>query len=308
MISLPTNHALLRQLVPGHADSFLRPFGSSSLSLAFDAAAKKKRRKGPPTLGRVVPNSAIELRYRRALDVLVAAMCEEVQEAVIKTYEDHEPEMVLAEDARPTPASRLSRVVSQMAKKWQERFDEASEEMADYFADDVEERSSRALRKLLRDGGISVRFQMTKAMRDVVDATTAENVGLIKSIPQKYLGDVEGMVMRSVTLGRDLGSLSDELREKYGITKRRAALIARDQNNKATASMIRVRQVEIGVEKAVWHHSTAGKEPRPTHVKMSGRTYDVKKGMWDPAVGKHIFPGELINCRCTSSSVIPGFE
>ena len=54
-------------------------------------------------------------------------------------------------------------------------------------------------------------------------------------------------------------------------------------------------------------HSHAGKKPRPSHVRMNGKTYDVKQGMWDSAEGRYVFPGELINCRCTSRSVIPGF-
>ncbi len=55
-------------------------------------------------------------------------------------------------------------------------------------------------------------------------------------------------------------------------------------------------------------HSHAGKEPRPTHVKMDGKKYDVTKGMFDTAEKRFIFPGELINCRCISRSVIPGFS
>jgi hypothetical protein len=41
---------------------------------------------------------------------------------------------------------------------------------------------------------------------------------------------------------------------------------------------------------------------------MDGKKYDVEKGMYDPAVGKFVFPGELPNCRCLSRSVIPGLS
>ena len=68
------------------------------------------------------------------------------------------------------------------------------------------------------------------------------------------------------------------------ITWSLAVIIARDQNNKATASMTRARQNELGITEAIWVHSGAGKHPRPTHVAMNGAKYDVKKGMWDPAV------------------------
>jgi uncharacterized protein with gpF-like domain len=65
---------------------------------------------------------------------------------------------------------------------------------------------------------------------------------------------------------------------------------------------------QLGITEAIWVHSGAGKHPRPTHVAMNGKKYDVNKGMWDPAVKRWIFPGEEINCRCVSRSIIPGFS
>jgi uncharacterized protein with gpF-like domain len=118
------------------------------------------------------------------------------------------------------------------------------------------------------------------------------------------------MVMRSVQTGRDLGRLAKDLQKQFGVTKRRAALIARDQNNKATASMTRVRQVQLGITEAIWVHSGAGKHPRPTHVK-AGRDsvrYDVSKGWFDPDAKQWIWPGILVNCRCVSKPVIKGFS
>ena len=89
--------------------------------------------------------------------------------------------------------------------------------------------------------------------------------------------------MRSVSAGRDLGQMTEELKERYGVTHRRAAFIARDQNDKATANFVRVRQVENGV-KAKWLHSAAGKEKyrRKTHVANSGKRY-VMAGIFDPS-------------------------
>ena len=195
-----------------------------------------------------------------------------------------------------------------MARRWQARFDEASERLAEYFSTAIEQRSSTAMRKILADGGWTVRFTLTPAMRDVFQATVNQNISLIRSIPQEYLADVEGMVQRSVQTGRDLGKLSSDLQAKYGVTRRRAALIARDQNNKATSAFTRVRQQELGIEKAIWMHSHAGEKPRPTHVKMDGEEFEIKKGMYDRDEGEYVWPGQLINCRCTSRPVVEGFS
>ncbi len=96
------------------------------------------------------------------------------------------------------------------------------------------------------------------------------------------------------------------MEETYGVTKRRAAFIARDQNNKATAVFERTRHVEIGVTEAIWLHSAGGKVPRPEHVAFSGKKYDIRKGAY--LEGKWTWPGVEINCRCVSKPVIPGFE
>lgn len=304
----------LTKLDPRASDIFRRPFGCQPVSAPILAQdARRKRSKGPPLLGRVVPNAGIEARYRRELTALIDEMCQEVSARIERLYEGNEPRIVeaVAQDAKrkkPLPSRQLSEAIDRLSKDWLSQFDRAAEKMADHFSEDVEERTARSMKKIMRDGGFSVKLKMTPAMRDILHATTEENVGLIKSIPEEYLGEVRGLVMRSVSTGRDLGSLSKELRDRYGSTKKRAALIALDQNNKATSNMVRARQAELGITRAVWHHSHASKEPRPTHVAMDGKTYDVEKGMYDSHVKQWIFPGQLIRCHCTSSSVIPGFS
>ena len=216
--------------------------------------------------------------------------------------------MSLAQDE--SPADALRRVIKRLVRRWLRRFDRMATQLAAYFTQSIASRSTAQLKKILKDAGWTVEFKMTAAMRDVVDAAVHANVQLIKSIPQQYLGQVEQIVMQSVQAGRDLEYVSDELQGRLGVTKRRAALIARDQNNKVSAAISRARQIEIGIEQAVWVHSGAGKEPRPSHVK-AGRDrvrYNVRDGWLDPHEGRNILPGELISCRCVGRAVVPGFS
>ena len=256
----------------------------------------------PKVLPPIRYNIGIEVAYRRKLTALIKQMNDAVRKAVLDTYSENEPKIAM--DA--TPSEQLRLILKKISKRWIKEFDELSDKMAKHFATDVAKRSDASLRNALRKHGMAIEFKPTAAMKDVMGATVQQNVSLIKSIPEQYLKGVEGMVMRSVQVGGDLQKLSEDLQKTYGVSKRRAALIARDQNIKATSAMNRARQLEIGVEEAIWVHSHAGKEPRPTHVKNNGKRYDVKKGWYDPAVKDHIFPGQLINCRCTSRSVIPG--
>lgn len=212
-------------------------------------------------------------------------------------------------DARP-PAAFLKAAFARLRKRWEERFDDAASKLARWFAQSAATRSDERLRRILKDGGLSVKFTPTKAMRDVMEGTVQANVALIKSIPSQYLTQVEGAVMRSVQTGRDLHQLSNELRHELGVTKKRAAFIALDQNNKANAAMTRARQIELGIKQAIWVHSHAGREPRPTHLANDGQPYDVERGWFDPdpKVRKRIFPGTLPRCRCFSRPIIEGFK
>lgn len=274
--------------------------------LLISTRTRRKRREAEKILRPVHPNAGIEAEYRRRLRCLVDDMNASFLYWLKAAYRANEP-VLLAQD-ESTPASQLRMAVNKLARRWQRRFDDAATDLARYFALAASRRSDAALRAILRDGGYSVRFTMTPAMRDIMKATIAEQVGLIKSIPQQYLVSVRGAVMRSVQTGRDLGALTDEIEEQYGVARRRAALIAKTQNNMATSSMTRARQTELGITEAVWLHSHGGREPRPTHVANSGKRYKVSEGWYDPAEKKYIWPGQLINCRCVAKSVIKGFS
>lgn len=145
-------------------------------------------------------------------------------------------------------------------------------------------------------------------MRDAFNAVKAENVGLIRSIAQQHLSHVETLVMQSASQGRDLAGLTKGLQKIAGVTRRRAVLIALDQNNKATAVMTRARHVELGITHARWLHSAGGKQPRPKHVSFSGQVYDIRKGH-DFGDGEGpVWPGTAINCRCVCVPIVPGFN
>lgn len=259
----------------------------------------------PPTLPPVRPSKGAEAKYREQLQKLVDAMARAVLKKLRTMYRANVP--VIAQDEMPS--TELRKAIKKMSKRWQKQFDDGAPQLAEYFTKAANKRSKLQLQKILKDAGFTVEFKMTRAVRDVMNASIGEQVSLIKSIPEKFFTDVEGAVMRSVAKGGSLGDLTAHLEKQYGLTHRRAAFIARDQNNKATAVITRTRQLEAGVTEAIWVHSGGGKTQRKSHVAASkrGQKYDVRKGWFDPDVQQFIQPGELPNCRCVSRPVIPGF-
>ncbi len=260
-----------------------------------------------PTLSPIRPAAPIRIKY----EARILALLDEMQRSIVHwltiEYRRNEPEVVLLGQDR-SPAATLQAAMRKLSRRWLKRFDDLGPRMADYFATAVKDRNDRTLMADLRRGGMTVRFKATRAMNDAFQAVRAENVGLIRSVAEQHLGAVEQAVMRSVQTGRDLGSLTKELHERYGVTKRRAAFIARDQNNKATAVMTRVRHLELGITEAKWLHSAGGKTPRPAHVAFSGQRYKIADGH-DFGDGEgSVWPGTAINCRCVPVPIVPGFD
>ena len=158
----------------------------------------------------VQPNAGIEAAYRKKLQALIAEMDQSVVYWLRAAYRANEP--IMAQDR--TPADGLRDAIRKLARRWQKNFDEVAQALAEYFSQAVAERSSGALRAILKKAGFTVKFKVTPAMRDIMQATIGQQVSLIKSIPNQYFTNIEGLVMRSVQTGRDLGQLTKDLQEQ----------------------------------------------------------------------------------------------
>ena len=260
----------------------------------------------------VRPGCGIELQYRRRLE----AMTEELHASILwwvrAEYRKHPP--ALAQDA--TPFDFLRRLAAKLRNKWLKRIEDAAPRLAEYFATAAANRVDANLKRILRDSGFSIKFQHTKAMQDAQAACIHENVCLIRSIASQYLEGVEGIISRSYAAGYDLKQVTDELQDRYKISRKRAKFIANDQSKKLNSAFARQRFIESGIKTAVWRHSMAAREPRRTHLHMDGEVFDVEKGMYDPEAyrlkggafrGEWVQPGWLIGCKCSAIPFIPAF-
>jgi uncharacterized protein with gpF-like domain len=260
-------------------------------------------------------NPGLAAEYRKRLDRLIQEMHKSTVYWLLAAYRKNTPAITDVDPADgplamdEAAADTLRKTMAGLARRWTSRFDDGAEKLAAWFAQAAGKRSDAQLRAILKNAGFAVEFRMTAAQRDIISATVKANTALIKSIPVQYLGQVEQSVMRSVQVGRDVGGLAKELETHFGVTKRRAQLISRSQNELATGALNRARQLEMGITEAIWCHSHGGKKPRPSHVKAGSekQVYDVEKGWWDPDEQQFILPGQLINCRCFSRSIIKSF-
>lgn len=263
----------------------------------------------PVALRPVRPNAGLAALYRKRLVAEIDRMERDVVRTIGMVWRDDPPRM--AQDA--SPAAALRAALASLRRRWEKGFADLAESWGRRFAGKAVDGADRSLRAALKKAGFTVEFTMTPQVRDVFAATLNEQVSLIRSIPEQCLTQVASMVNVAVQTGHDLGTLTKGLEKQFGVSRHRAALIARDQSSKATATITRARQQELGINRAKWLHSAGGKVPRPEHVAFSkgthrggnhGPFYDVAKGAF--LEGKWTWPGVEINCRCVSIPVIPG--
>ena len=246
----------------------------------------------------VRPNEGVEARYRKRLRALIEQMSKSTEYWISAQYRAAPP---VAQDA--LPASEMDQRLKELSRRWIKKFKDEAKKWSTDFARQSINSTDSSFQQSLKDQGWAVNFKMTRGMSDIARAAVVENVSLIKSIPEQYFTQVEGIVMRGFTRGRDLAYITNELKSRYKVTSNRAAFIARDQSNKLTSSVIQQRREELGITRAIWVHTGAAKEPRKSHMAANGKEFDVKKGCLID--GKYIQPGEEINCGCISKSVLP---
>lgn len=254
-------------------------------------------------------NAGVEVWYRRELVAQIHKASAEILHGLQADWRTGKRTFGYAADA-PSLTVLVRKRLDAWAKKWEGKMTSMSERIAEDFASKNKRATEAGVQHSFAKAGFTVKFKPTRPMLDAYSAVVSENVNLIRRIPAQLLADVETAVWRSVTTNSDMNELVKSIQAVYGISTRHAALIARDQNNKAKATFENTRRMELGIEEAYWQHSSGGKVPRPSHV-WAGQhkvRYKLRDGWLDPAVNKNIWPGTEVNCRCTSHAIIPGID
>lgn len=138
-----------------------------------------------------------------------------------------------------------------------------------------------------------------KALKEWVDY----NVSLIKTIPEETLDKMREIVYDGFTKGKTTTRMIKEIQRAYGVSKRRAELIARDQTAKLNGQIQRAQQLDAGITEYIWY-TTGDERVRDSHKALNG-----KKFSWnDPPVvdertGRKCHPGEDYQCRCIGRPV-----
>jgi SPP1 gp7 family putative phage head morphogenesis protein len=137
----------------------------------------------------------------------------------------------------------------------------------------------------------------------MLEQWVSANVDLIKTVPKDSLGSLKEKVYSDYMNGRSTTNIVKELQRQYGMDKRHAQLIARDQTAKLNSNITQSQQRDAGVNKYKW--STVGDgRVRDSHDALDGEIFS-----WDDPPetddGRRCHPGEDYQCRCCA---IPVFD
>ena len=192
------------------------------------------------------------------------------------------------------------------------------------LADQVRRRSIRDWRRIVRRTlGIDIMqdYFMGEFYRKALTLWGVTNVDLIKTIPKNALVAMQNIVLDGWRQGISNTTIGKQIQEAYGIHRRRAYFIARDQMAKLNADLSQAQQQDAGVKEYIW--STSGDErvrgnPKGKWANSSGNHYklDGKRFSWndppevDRRTGRKAHPGQDYQCRCVPRPVfnLPGLS
>lgn len=237
------------------------------------------------------PDLSIERKYHKAL----VALLKEIRLDVDKSIKD--PNMAL-----DGVKDWLGHTADFLMDKWTKKLNALADEMAELFVNRLFTNYDRRMKSAMRKAGFTVKLQMSEKVEKRVQEAVAENVGLIKSIGTTYLSKVNQATWTMVKGGFNLKEFADTLEHSFGVERKRCNLIARDQMGKASIAIQQARHEELGLYRAIWLHSHAGKVPRQSHVRANGKEFDIRKGMYID--GEYILPASKVNCKCNYRIII----
>lgn len=144
-----------------------------------------------------------------------------------------------------------------------------------------------------------------------------QNSQLIKNMTANEIERVSGIVQRGLQEGSSLDSITENIEKSFGITRRHARLIARDQTSKLNGSLTKLRQQEAGINFYRWQTSM-DERVRADHRVLQGKLcrwddptvyLNEKTGKWEKRSkigGTLVHPSVDVQCRCQPEGLIEG--
>ena len=254
----------------------------------------------------VLPPVSIGKFYNRQLQNLIKKVREDINLVIMPKVKSLEPQYVISYDESPS-VSINKQFQSLLDKYSSPNFVKIYTDLSKTYVTKIDNKNQDKFNQQMKGFGLNI-YGESAFLQSYLADSIAANVKLISTIPQQYLNNVESMIDTNMRAGLRSSQMTKQLTDQFGVTKRRAVFIARDQTNKTNGLMNQKRQISSGFNYFQWLTSKDS-NVRCRHKEIADKVTAYGKGIysWDNLPlsdkGSPIAPGQDYGCRCTASPV-----
>ena len=256
----------------------------------------------------LVVNAATGERYAKSIKKVLRLMHNEALTGIQSCFEAYAQDDDLPQNGSLVPQLRI--LFNRLLEKYEPIFTIFAKKATARMIDESLKHSNSAIKMSLKEIGKDLAVNpdfMDDRLKEITQASVIEATGLIKTLPQKHIGDVQKVLMHSIsTNGKGFAELKPFLQKLYKGNERKAELVALDQTRKVYHSIQAHKLQKMGVKTFKWLHSGGGREPRALHVKLSGQVFSFDDPPYiGDMYGEKVYglPGHLPNCACSMKPV-----
>lgn len=251
-------------------------------------------------MNKMVYSSSLRDEYRKYLQKMIKSITTEMVPVLLKEYKNNIKTITIVNDSI---TDDLYKIFNKIIIKINKNIKKIIEKKAILFVDNIDKASFSSFKKELKDKfNLSVNENVSQH-KNIKKALIKENIDLISSLSSDYEKRLVNILYRGISRGDDLTIVEKNISKEFGVSNRRAKLIARDQTNKITSSLMIHNYKSNGITHAIWVHGGNPVKPRASHVRENGKVFKLDKGAFID--GEFIQPGEKINCSCTAIPIMP---
>lgn len=253
---------------------------------------RREKRERFLTARGIDPPRVIEAQYLAALKKIVRKLTNQVNASLLPALNEFEIDYV--KDS-PSLLSYFSGLVDDLGNQVG-NIDSTAERLSLAMASRTEAFNRRKFVSTI-NAAIGVNLSdiiKAEGVQLEIEASIAENVDLIKTIPEQYHSRIKETIRNGINQGNDFFSIRERILEIGKSTDKRARLIARDQVAKLNAAVTETRQKKMGVTHYFWRTA------RDERVRKTHKDNANKRFAWNDPPAKTGHPGHDIQCRCTS--------
>lgn len=249
----------------------------------------------------VEPARAVGVQYNAELQRLTREIARDVNRELVPTIRALRPEYT-ADGWVDDVVAVIRRIT---AKYLSPEFIARYTQMAAQFVAKSNAANRRKWKIQAKKVGIDV-FGSTPGIEDYLSASVVDNANLIKSIPEKYMQQVESIVLSNMRAGGRPAVIQRALTKQLGVESRRAKTIARDQTAKINGDLSKKRAENAGFKYFRWQTVKDGRVG-DDHRHAQNRQTKFGKGVYTYAEGApEGWPGnaDRPNCRCVAIPLV----